>query len=73
MPDPRRQILAILSDHRSHVWSDITRAVALVHGIPQKGVSSLLREMIASGEIERDNLGGRGHAVRLVAGSSGES
>ena len=67
----RRQILAILADGRPHIWGEVNRTVALTHRIRQKDVSSLLRHLIRTGEIERDNPGDREPSVRLPG--SGES
>lgn len=67
----RRQVLAILSDGQAHIWGDINRVVSMVHKIPQKDVSSLLRHLCRTGEIVRDNPGDREPSVRLPGG--GES
>jgi predicted transcriptional regulator len=61
----RRQVLAILSDHRNHTWSDVTAAVAMTHRISQKDVSGLLRHLVRTGEIVRHNPGDREPTVRL--------
>jgi hypothetical protein len=65
----RKQILAILADGRSHGWGEINRAVALTHKIRQKDVSSLLRHLVRTGEIVRDNPGDREPTLRLPGGS----
>jgi hypothetical protein len=67
----RRQIEAILADGRPRSWCEIQRIVALTHAIPQKSVSSLLRDLVATGEVVRDNPGDREPTVRLQG--SGES
>jgi hypothetical protein len=66
----RRQVLAILSDGQPHVWGEINRTVALTHRIRQKDVSSLLRHLIRTGEIVRDNPGDREPTVRMSGGES---
>jgi hypothetical protein len=65
----RRQVLAILSDGQSHIWGDINRSVSLTHGIPQKDVSSVLRHLVRTGEIVRDNPGDREPTFRLPGSS----
>jgi hypothetical protein len=70
MPDPvSRQVLAILSDNRSHVWSDVATAVAVTHGVSKKEASELLRRLVQTGEVIRDNLGTREPTVRLAGES----
>jgi hypothetical protein len=71
-PAARRQVLAILSDHELHSWGEINRTVALTHGVPQKDVTSLLRHMVRTSEVERYNPGDREPCVRLPGGG-GES
>jgi hypothetical protein len=65
----RRQVLAILSDHELHSWGAINRTVAQTYGIPQKDVTSLLRNLVRTGEIVRDNPSDREPTVRLAGGA----
>jgi hypothetical protein len=63
-----RQILSTVSDGQPHQWCAVQRLVARTHGIELKDVTSILRHMVRTGQIERIHDGIHEPTVRLPGG-----